>query len=64
MDAVKATPIRYWHDTICITVRWVTRRAHPGSIDIKSEDSILLEESVAYSQCVLKEKAALYTEKV
>ena len=54
---MKATPNRYRHDT-------VHRRTHLGCIDIKSENSILLKESVAYSQCVLMEKAGLHTEKV
>ena len=55
---------RFWHATGHSAVWWVARLAHLGSVEIKSKDSILLKESLAYSQCVLKEKAGLHTEKV
>ena len=58
----KATPKRCWHDTVRSAVRWVARLAHPGSVEIKSKDSILLKESWAYSQCALNEKAGLHTD--
>ena len=53
---MKATPNRYLHDIVRSTVRWVVRCVHLGNIDMKSEDSMLLKESVAYSQCMSKEK--------
>ena len=57
-------PNSYWHDTVCSTVQWIARCTHLGSINIKSEDSILLKKSVAYSHHVFKEKAGLHMEKV
>ena len=54
---MKATPNRYLHDTVRSTIQWIVRRVHLGNFNIKSEDSMLLKESVAYSQCVSKEKA-------
>ena len=58
----KATSNRCWHDTVRSAVRWVARLAHLGSIEIVSEDSILLKESVAYSQCVEGESGAPHRE--
>ena len=52
---------RYWHDTVHSAVWWLARRTHLGSIDVKSENPILLKESMAYSQCVLKDKVGLHT---